>query len=106
MKAFYVFFEERCGRPGIFFFDEPESALSPRRQFEFVKVLRMIQERQQSQVVMATHSPILMALTGAQLLVMTQGGLDPIALADTAHFRLYQEFMLDPAGTMEAMLED
>lgn len=105
-EGFLRFFAERCGRPGIFFFDEPESALSPRRQFEFLKVLRMIQERRQAQVIMATHSPILMALPDARLLAMTRGGLDPVALGETAHFRLYREFMLDPAGTMEAMLAD
>lgn len=105
-EGFLRFFAERCGRPGIFFFDEPESALSPRRQFEFLKVLRMIQERRQAQVIMATHSPILMALPDARLLAMTRGGVDPVALGETAHFRLYREFMLDPAGTMEAMLAD
>jgi predicted ATPase len=31
------FFEERCQRQGIFIFDEPESALSPSRQIEFLK---------------------------------------------------------------------
>ena len=33
------FFEERCQRQGIFIFDEPESALSPARQMEFLKLM-------------------------------------------------------------------
>ncbi|WP_374295817.1 AAA family ATPase [Sphingomonas sp.] len=105
-EGFLRFFEERCARPGILFFDEPESALSPRRQFDFLKILRSIQAEARAQVIMATHSPILMSLPGARLLLMTRGGLDPVTPADTAHFRLYREFMLDPAGTIEAMLED
>src|SRR3954449_5544857 len=36
-EGFLRFFEERCRRQGIFIFDEPESALSPARQVEFLK---------------------------------------------------------------------
>jgi predicted ATPase len=39
-EGFLRFFEERCNRQGIFIFDEPESALSPSRQIEFLKLLR------------------------------------------------------------------
>jgi predicted ATPase len=35
-EGFLRFFEERCKRQGIFIFDEPESALSPSRQIEFL----------------------------------------------------------------------
>lgn len=55
-EGFIRFFEERCEQPGIFFFDEPESALSPSRQFEFLKLLRRMQDGGQTQVIMATHS--------------------------------------------------
>lgn len=105
-EGFLRFFEERCGRPGIFIFDEPESALSPLRQFEFVKLLRMMQAGRQTQVIMATHSPILMATPDAELLGMTRGGLEPITLEETAHYRLTREFALDPHGTVAAMLDE
>jgi predicted ATPase len=39
-EGFLRFFEERCQGQGIFIFDEPESALSPSRQIEFLKLLR------------------------------------------------------------------
>ena len=39
-EGFLRFFDERCRRQGIFIFDEPESALSPSRQIEFVKLMR------------------------------------------------------------------
>src|SRR3981189_3442739 len=39
-EGFMRFFEERCQRQGIFIFDEPESALSPARQMEFLKLMR------------------------------------------------------------------
>ena len=43
-EGFLRFFEERCQRQGIFIFDEPESALSPSRQIEFLKLLRRMEQ--------------------------------------------------------------
>jgi predicted ATPase len=37
------FFEDRCKSQGIFIFDEPESALSPARQLEFLKLMRRME---------------------------------------------------------------
>ena len=103
-EGFMRFFEERCQRPGVFFFDEPESALSMSRQFEFLKLLHRMQEAGNSQVIMATHSPILMALPGARLLRLEKYGLRPVVLEDTDHYRMMREFILDPHGTVDMML--
>jgi predicted ATPase len=105
-EGFIRFFEERCDRPGIFFFDEPESALSPNRQFEFLKLLMRMQAEARTQVIMATHSPILMALPDARLLRMGKYGLESVELEDTEHFRIYRQFALDPHGMVEAMTEE
>jgi predicted ATPase len=103
-EGFMRFFEERCQRPGVFFFDEPESALSMSRQFEFLKLLRSMQQLGNSQVIMATHSPILMALPDARLLRLEKYGLRPVTLEDTDHYRMMREFILDPHGTVDTML--
>ena len=42
-EGFLRFFEERCQRQGIYIFDEPESALSPSRQMEFLKLMRRME---------------------------------------------------------------
>ena len=105
-EGFMRFFEERCTRPGIFLFDEPESALSMTRQFDFLKLLARMDANGMSQVIMATHAPILMALPGARLLRLSKYGLEPVALEDTEHYRLMREFILDWRGTVEAMLEE
>jgi len=105
-EGFIRFFEERCTRPGIFFFDEPESALSPNRQFDFLKLLRRMDDGGQSQAVVVTHSPILMALPGARLLRMGKYGLEPVALEDTEHFSIYRQFITDPAGVVAAMIDE
>ena len=103
-EGFMRFFEERCLQPGIFFFDEPESALSITRQFDFLKLLARIQRAGQSQVIMATHAPILMALPDARLLRLAKYGLEPVSLEDTEHFRVMREFMADPHGTVDMMI--
>jgi predicted ATPase len=103
-EGFLRFFEERCQRPGVFIFDEPESALSVSRQFEFLKLLRRMQEAGNSQVIMATHAPILMALPDARLLRLEKYGLRPVTLEDTDHYRMMREFILDPHGTVDTML--
>src|SRR5579872_4378736 len=84
-EGFLRFFEERCRRQGIFIFDEPESALSPTRQIEFLKLLRRMDESKIAQVIIATHAPLLMAYPGAKLLRLSKYGLEPVALEDTKH---------------------
>jgi predicted ATPase len=105
-EGFLRFFGERCQRQGIFIFDEPESALSPSRQIEFLKLLRRMDESGVSQVIMATHSPMLMAYPDARLLQLTKYGLDTVRVEDTEHYRLMREFWMNPQGFIEAMMGD
>jgi len=104
-EGFLRFFEERCNRQGIFIFDEPESALSPSRQIEFMKLLRRMEDSGICQVIMATHSPMLMAYPAARLLRLTKYGLDPITVQGTDHYRLMREFFADPDTFVETMLD-
>ena len=105
-EGFVRFFEERMGRQGIYFLDEPESALSPKRQLELLRLLHQIQASASAQIIMATHSPILMAVPGARLLEITRGGLMETELRETRHFRLYQDFASDPEDFIERALRD
>ena len=105
-EGFLRFFKERCQRQGIFIFDEPESALSPTRQIEFLKLLRRMDESKINQVIMATHSPMLMAYPGGRLLRLSKYGLDPVTIEDTEHFRIMREFWSAPAEFVKAMLEE
>jgi predicted ATPase len=105
-EGFLRFFEERCQRQGIFIFDEPESALSPSRQIEFLKLLRAMDRSRRCQVIMATHAPILMAYPDATLLHLSKYGLQPVALEDTDHYRLMREFFASPSVFLETMMEE
>ncbi|MER8382003.1 MULTISPECIES: AAA family ATPase [unclassified Mesorhizobium] len=106
-EGFIRFFEERCRRQGIYILDEPESALSPTRQIELLKMLRRMDQSGTAQVIMATHSPLLMACPGARLFRISRSGLDPTDFHDTHHFRMMRNFCNDPDGFLaEALYED
>jgi predicted ATPase len=105
-EGFLRFFEERCQRQGIFIFDEPESALSPARQIEFLKLMRRMEQSTICQVVMATHSPVLMAYPNARLLRLTKYGLEPVTVEQTDHYKVMREFCDDPAGFVEAAIAE
>lgn len=103
-EGFIRFFEERVSQQGIYLLDEPESALSPKRQLELLRHLHRIQTGATAQVVMATHSPILMALPGADLLEVTRHGFRKAQLHSIPHFRLYKSFTVDPDDFIAAAL--
>ncbi|AZO08278.1 MULTISPECIES: AAA family ATPase [unclassified Mesorhizobium] len=106
-EGFIRFFQERCRRQGIYILDEPESALSPTRQIELLKLLQRMEQSGTAQVIMATHSPLLMACPNARLFRVTRFGLDPTDFGDTDHFRMMRDFCSDPAAFLaEALYED
>jgi predicted ATPase len=100
------FFEERCQQQGIFIFDEPESALSPARQIEFLKLMRRMENIGHCQIIMATHSSMLMAYPGAQLLRLSKRGLEPVTVEQTDHYKVLREFCDDPAGFVGAAIAE
>jgi predicted ATPase len=103
-EGFLRFFNERCQRQGIYIFDEPESALSPARQIAFLKLLQLMDRSTHCQVIMATHSPVLMAYPNARLLRLSKYGLEPITVEQTDHFKTLREFFEDPRGFVEAAI--
>jgi predicted ATPase len=103
-EGFLRFFNERCQKQGIYIFDEPESALSPSRQIEFLKLMQLMDKSEHCQVIMATHSPLLMAYPNATLLRLSKYGLEPTTVESTDHFKTMREFFEDPRGFVEAAI--
>jgi predicted ATPase len=105
-EGFMRFFEERCQRQGLFIFDEPESALSPSRQIEFLKLLQMMDKSERCQVIMATHAPPLMAYPNATLLRLKKYGLEPVTIEETDHYKIMREFCNDPASFVQGAIAE
>jgi predicted ATPase len=96
-EAFPHVFAERLVPGGIYFLDEPEAPLSPARQLSFLALLLQM-ERSGSQVVMATHSPILLAYPGADLLTFDTSPLSRVAWDELEHVTLTRDFLRDPSA--------
>ncbi len=92
----------RYRRRGLYFLDEPEAALSPTSQVEFLKVLRQVEATGQAQFVIATHSPILLAYPGAQIFCFDGARIEEVAYEETAHYRLYKQFFADRNALLAA----
>jgi predicted ATPase len=73
---------------------------------EFLKLMRRMEESTICQVIMATHSPMLMAYPGARLLRLSKYGLEPVTVKDTDHYKVMREFCDDPAGFVEAVMAE
>ncbi len=65
-ESFLRFFAARLVPRGTYFLDEPEAPLSPSRQLALLSLVREMVDAD-CQLVVATHSPILLALPGAHI---------------------------------------
>ena len=88
---------------GLYFLDEPETPLSPTRVLALIALLAE-RVRQGCQFIIATHSPILMALPDATILLAEDGRLRPIGWNDLDHVRVTRAFLNDPAATLQRLL--
>jgi len=87
-----AFFESRFRVPGLYLLDEPESALSPRRQLELRRILADASARGDAQFVVATHSPILLSLPGGRILSFDSSPVAEVAFRETDSYRLHRDF--------------
>jgi len=101
-EGFLHYFNARYNIKGIYFLDEPESALSPASQIRFLKILRRAEKAGNAQFIIATHSPIILACPHAQIFSFDSAPITPIAYEETPHYQLYQQFF----ANREAFLED
>ena len=97
-EAFLSLFENRFGFDAFYLFDEPEAALSPSRQLAFLDLVHRLSCRERCQIIMATHSPMLMSYERAELMFLeTDGSLSEKSFRATPHWALYARFIADPA---------
>ncbi|WP_142781608.1 AAA family ATPase [Agrobacterium sp. T29] len=95
-ESFLSLFAHRIGGKGVYIFDEPEAALSPMRQLAFLALLREILRSGDSQIIMATHSPILLGYPDSQLLQIADGAIEPTTLRETEHYIVMRRFLEEP----------
>ena len=94
-ESFLTLFQSRFVPDGLYLLDEPEAALSPMRQLTFIAALKqMVLEN--SQFIIATHSPILLAFPDAQILQFANGAIREVKYKELEHVQLTKDFLNNP----------
>jgi predicted ATPase len=94
-ESMLAYFQGRYRIKGLYLLDEPEAALSPANQVKFVKLLRELEAEGRAQFIIATHSPILLAIPGAQILSFDGPEIEEVRYEETSHYQVYKEFFAD-----------
>ena len=91
-EAFLSLLKNRFQGDGVYLLDEPEAALSPQRQLSVLTLLHRLVHHQ-SQLIIATHSPILLAYPNARIYQFSESGISEIAYTETEHYRITRDFL-------------
>ena len=94
-ESFLATIQNRFFGNGLYILDEPEAALSPARQLTLMGIIGGL-VRDNSQFIIATHSPILMAFPNAEILLFSDSGISPIGYRQTEHYQITKQFLDDP----------
>jgi len=94
-QSILAFFNSRFKVRGLYLLDEPETALSPLHLIEFMRMVSDMAAAGHAQFIIASHSPILLACSGAELLAFDSDRVRPVAYEETDYFRVYREFLMD-----------
>ena len=103
-ESFLALVQNRFGGEGLYLLDEPEAALSPTRQLTLLGEMYQLVERD-SQVIIATHSPILMAYPGARIYELSENGIASVEYRETEHYQLTRRFLENPERMLRYLLE-
>ena len=99
-EAFLSLFANRFRGKALYLLDEPESALSPSRQLSLLKIIHDL-SLEDSQFIIATHSPILLGFPNARILSFDQDNIQEVEYEMTEHYQITKYFL----GNREKMLK-
>ncbi|MAU11209.1 MAG: heme ABC transporter ATP-binding protein CcmA [Anaerolineaceae bacterium] len=103
-ESFLKLFQSRFVPDGLYIIDEPEAPLSPNRQLSLISLMSMAIQ-QNAQFIIATHSPILMAYPGAEILSCDGPKLEPIAYDDIETVSVMRSFLENPDAYLRHLVQ-
>lgn len=104
-ESFLALVHNRFGGNGLYLLDEPEAALSPSRLMTLlVEIHELVKAN--SQFIIATHAPILMAYPGAEVYELSEDGICSVDYRQTEHYRLTRRFLENPEKTMHYLFDE
>ena len=95
-EAYLKIMQEKIQRRGIYLLDEPEAALSPSKQLALMSYIMDHLKHNNSQFIIATHSPILMSLPKAIIYEITESTMQKKSLEELEHYIITKSFLNDP----------
>jgi len=105
-ESFFSLFTNRLGSGGFFILDEPEAALSPQRQLSLLVIMHQLCKNQDTQFIIATHSPILLAYPGATIYSCDSETITKISYTETEHYRITKHFLDNPSLYLHHLLSE
>ena len=71
-----------------------------------LRLVRSYRRPRDSQFIIATHSPILLAYPNAKTLVLDEHGYKPVAYEETQHYQVMRRFLNDPEGALKTVFAE
>jgi predicted ATPase len=104
-ESFMALISNRFGGEGLYILDEPEAALSPMRLLSLLSEIDRLVNAD-SQIIIATHSPILMAYPKAEIIELSEDGIKKVDYRETEHYKITKQFLDSPERMLKHLLED
>ncbi|WP_210023312.1 MULTISPECIES: AAA family ATPase [unclassified Paenibacillus] len=104
-ESFFTAFLHRFGGNGLYILDEPEAALSPFKPLSTLARNHALVNKN-SQFIISTHSPILMAYPDALLYNLTDNGIEQVSLEETEHYIIMKQFLLGRERMLKELFAD
>ena len=104
-ESFLSIVQNRFFGNGLYILDEPEAALSPMRLLTLMAEMSELVKKN-SQFIIATHSPILMAFPNAEILEFSKNGIKSVTYKETEHYRITKRFLDNPEKMLHYLLND
>jgi predicted ATPase len=103
-ESFLALMFNRFWGNGLYILDEPEAALSPSRQLSLLaKMNDLVKEN--SQFIIATHSPILLAFPNASIYVLSENAITLTPYEQTEHYILTKQFLNNTGKFLKELFE-
>lgn len=94
-ESFLELFNSRFVPNGLYILDEPEAPLSPTKQLALISMIKgMVKDN--AQFIIATHSPILMAIPNATIISFDQFPIREMSYDELEHVNITRDFLNDP----------
>ena len=104
-ESFLALMLHRFGGHGLYILDEPEAALSPTRQLAVLRCMHQL-VKDDSQFIIATHSPILTAYPGARIFLLGGHGFAQVRYEETEHYAVTRAFLADPGRMLKRLFAE